>query len=100
MEKKLVDTMNYSTTSSETLAFNKNVVRELLRENNAEILFTKKDGTKRLMKCTLRESEIVQYEKKTERTVKDNDSVLAVWDLEAAAWRTVNISTIETVSTY
>jgi hypothetical protein len=100
MEKKLVDTMNYSITSSETLEFNKTGLRNLLRENNAEILFTKKDGTKRLMKCTLRESEIVQYEKKTERAVKDNDSVLAVWDLEASAWRTVNINTIETVSTY
>jgi hypothetical protein len=100
MEKKLVDMMTYSVTSNETLEFNKTDLRNLLRENNAEILFTKKDGTKRLMKCTLRESEMAQYEKKTDRVVKENDSILSVWDLEASAWRTVNISTIETVSTY
>jgi hypothetical protein len=53
--------MTYSVTLNGTLEFNKTDLRNLLRENNAEILFTKKDGTKRLMKCTLRESEIVQY---------------------------------------
>lgn len=78
----------------------KDSVRELLRNNYVEIIFTKKDGSKRTMKCTLREGEIIPYEKKTERTAKVNDSILAVWDLEAAAWRTVNINTIESVRVY
>lgn len=92
--------MNYENILLETPKFNKADLRDLLRDNNAEILFTKKDGTKRLMKCTLQEDAIVQYEKKTERAVKENDSILAVWDLEASAWRTVNLDTIESVSLY
>ena len=92
--------MNCSTTSTVELLLNKEQARDLLRASNAEIVFTKKDGTKRLMKCTLREGEIVQYEKKTERVVKANDSILPVWDLEAAAWRTINIDTIESVKVY
>lgn len=92
--------MNYENILLETPKFNKTDLRDLLRDNNAEILFTKKDVTKRLMKCTLQEDAIVQYEKKTERAVKENDSILAVWDLEASAWRTVNLDTIESVSLY
>ena len=92
--------MNYSTSSAVSLPLNKDSARELLRTNNAEVVFTKKDGTKRLMKCTLREGEIVPYEKKTERAVKTNDGILSVWDLEAAAWRTINLNTIESVSVY
>lgn len=92
--------MNYETISAENLSLSKEAVRDILRENSAEILFTKKDGTKRLMKCTLQEDQIVMQEKKTERTIKSNDNVLAVWDLEAAGWRTVNLNTIESVKVY
>lgn len=92
--------MNCSTTLTVDLPLTKSTARDLLRTQYAEIQFTKKDGTKRLMKCTLREGEIVQYEKKTERTVKENDSILPVWDLEAAAWRTINLDTIESVKVY
>ena len=92
--------MNCSTTSVVNLPLNKETARELLRTSNAEILFTKKDGTKRLMKCTLREGESTRQEEKTERTVKTNDSILSVWDLEASAWRTINLDTVESVSVY
>ena len=92
--------MNSSNTSAVNLPLTKSEARELLRTQYAEIVFTKKDGSKRLMKCTLRESEIVQYEKKTDRIVKENDSILPVWDLEAAAWRTINLDTIESVQVY
>jgi hypothetical protein len=46
------------------------------------------------MKCTLKPDVIVPYEKKTEKTKEANDALLPVWDLEAAAWRTVNLKTI------
>lgn len=92
--------MNYETISAENLSLSKEAVRDILRENNAEVLFTKKDGTKRLMKCTLQDDAIVPHEKKTERTVKTNDTVISVWDLEASGWRTINLNTIESVKVY
>lgn len=93
--------MNLLTTSEPSPIYKtKSDLRELLQTNYAEILFTKKDGTKRLMKCTLREGDVIHYEKKTERTVKTNEQTIAVWDLEAAGWRTINLDTIESVKVY
>ena len=72
----------------------------LLRERPVEILFTKKDGSDRLMKCTLQEEIAIPYEKKTERTREGKDNILPVWDLEAGAWRSINMDTIEEVVVY
>jgi hypothetical protein len=103
MKKRLVDIMNSLNTSiiiDKNFWQNKSAMNELLREAYAEIQFTKKDGTKRNMKCTLIESEVVAYEKKSERTIKSNDNTLAVWDLDAAGWRSVNLDTIESMEVY
>jgi hypothetical protein len=49
------------------------------------------------MQCTLQEGVVIPHEKKTERTVEPKDNVLPVWDLEANAWRSINIETIQNV---
>lgn len=90
---------NISTTVPNSFG-TKTTIADKLRQHYAEITFTKKDGTDRIMKCTLREGEIVPYEKKTERTREPKDNLLAVWDLEAAAWRSINIDTIKNVEVY
>ena len=69
----------------------------ILREQPAVVTFTKKDGTTRRMHCTLQEGVVVPHEKKTERTKEPKDDILPVWDLEAAAWRSINIETIQNV---
>ena len=51
------------------------------------IYFTKKDGTERKMDCTLKEENIVQYEKKTERVKTLNEETCPVFDLEKNEWR-------------
>jgi hypothetical protein len=79
--------LNYLTVDKEDVSAN-------LRASEATIKFIKKDGTVRAMKCTLKPDVIVPYEKKTEKTKEANDALLPVWDLEAAAWRTVNLKTI------
>lgn len=70
---------------------------EALRNDTIQIKFTKKDGTERVMKCTLQEGVVVPYERKTDRVVERTDNNLAVWDVEAAAWRSVNLDTIKEV---
>lgn len=69
-------------------------IMNVLKSTDAEITFIKKDGTTRVMKCTLRESAITPYEKKTERVRTVNENVLSVWDLEANSWRSINKDTI------
>lgn len=71
------------------------VLTKLLRDHNLTITFTKKDGTERVMRCTLQEGVAVPYEKKTERTRDGNADILPVWDIEANGWRSVTISTIK-----
>ena len=63
------------------------------------ITFTKKDGTERVMKCTLDPKELpeqVVTENKKER--KQSDTSLAVYDLEAKGWRSFIIKSVTKVN--
>jgi hypothetical protein len=61
------------------------------------VTFTKKDGTERKMKCTLKEGVVVPHEKTTERVKEENVETLAVWDMEKSAWRSFRLDTIKTI---
>ena len=58
-----------------------------LKYGPVTVYFTKKDGTERKMDCTLKEENIVQYEKKTERIKTLNEETCPVFDLEKNEWR-------------
>ena len=59
----------------------------LLRSEIVQLTFTKKDGTERIMKCTLAEQKIPaeNVPKGTERA--KSDETVAVFDLENNGWR-------------
>lgn len=80
-----------------SLSNSKQSLSELLRNVVATITFTKKDGTERVMKCTLKNDIAIPHERKTERTKEPKDDLLPVWDIEAAAWRTITVPNILTV---
>lgn len=82
------------TTELDTLLETKGLLRNILLFNEADVTFTKKDGTSRVMRCTLKEGVVVPHERKTERTREAKDNILPVWDLENNAWRSINIDTI------
>lgn len=71
-------------------------IKDLLHTGPCMVQFTKVDGTKRTMKCTLAESLIPPPTgaKKTERTKPVNEDVLAVWDLEKFGWRSFRLDTL------
>lgn len=87
--------MSNSLNISPSKVDNRVTYRDLLLVNDANVTFTKKDGTKRVMRCTLREGVAIPYEKKTDRTKEPVDHILPVWDLDAGAWRSINIDTVE-----
>ena len=95
-----MDLINLESISTTGLNISRAEITTALREQNAEITFTKKDGTDRVMKCTLRSDVAIPYEKKTDRTREGKENILPVWDLEADAWRSVNIETIKEVNYY
>lgn len=66
-----------------------------LRNDICVVTFTKKDGTERVMKCTLISDQIPE-ENKPKGTGKkvQNDNIIAVYDLEADGWRSFKLDTI------
>jgi len=63
-------------------------LKQALLESQCEVVFTKADGSERVMQCTLMDSIVpttVVNPDKPERKV--NPDVQPVWDTEAQAWR-------------
>lgn len=65
------------------------------------VYFTKKDGTNRVMKCTLlpeyiQDNRQLLQEDKPARA--ENPDVMAVWDVEANGWRSFRIDSVTGVS--
>ena len=74
-------------------------LKDVLRDSIVEVAFTKKDGTERKMKCTLKPSLLpVQEEKEQPSTRKVPTDSLAVYDLENNGWRSFRYDSITTIS--
>ena len=74
-------------------------VTEVLRSNEAVVTFTKKDGTERVMRCTLDPQMLPNQqitETKPER--KKSETSVAVFDIEAKAWRSFVLKSVLKVS--
>ena len=72
-----------------------------LRENVMAVYFTKVNGDKREMRCTLMPSLLPPNYMKEETEEKkfhdENKDVLAVWDVMKGGWRSFRIDSIEYV---
>lgn len=67
-----------------------------LKTGEVIVTFTKKDGTERVMKCTLKE-DLVPSSELESKGRKPNLEILSVWDLEKDAWRSFRLDSIKTV---
>ena len=72
-------------------------LKDALHHQTIQVTFTKKDGTERVMKCTLREDILPKVEIKESSTRKTNDANLAVFDVEATGWRSFTVRTVKRV---
>jgi hypothetical protein len=59
----------------------------LLKSEIVELTFTKKDGTERIMVCTLAEQEIPEENLPKGTNRKKSDETVAVFDLHNQDWR-------------
>lgn len=73
----------------------KDALAEMLRGDKLEICFTKKDGTNRIMNCTLQENFLPVFQ--GVETRKENPEVLAVWDIDNSGWRSFRLDSITSV---
>lgn len=70
--------------------FDREDIVEKLKSRICQVTFIKKDGTTRVMNCTLNSSMIPQVkleEDRVRRTKTENPDVLAVYDVESFGWR-------------
>lgn len=69
-------------------------LKSILASEVVSITFTKVDGTKRVMKASLKESVIPVLESKTTRTRTPNPDVISVVDTEIGEWRSIRFDSI------
>lgn len=81
------------------MVWTKKSVFELARKDIIRVVFTKTDGTERVMVCTLMDQFLPAILEDTETMTKDNPNVLSVIDLEARSWRSFRIKSIIRVET-
>jgi len=75
-------------------------LNELLHVDVLTITFTKKDGTERVMHCTLREDllpKIVVKEGEVKKKKKVNEAVMPVYDMDAKAFRSFRFDSIKQI---
>lgn len=65
-------------------------LRELLKTQVIEVHFTKVDGSNRKMFATLLDAYLP--EGGSTKTIKDDDDLITVWDVEVNSWRSFRIS--------
>ena len=117
VEEKVETMTNTETTGtefsvSETVASLKGIptkadLKNLLDQNVVVVDFTKLNGDKRVMTCTLREDmkpPATKTDTMSQKKVREiSDAVVSVWDVNAKGWRSFRydrINTIEIVEEY
>ena len=73
---------------------NKEIIWNKLIEGTVQVTFTKKDGSERVMNCTLHED----YVPEIKGTKAINPNVLAVYDIDAEGWRSFRWDSINEVN--
>lgn len=96
-----------TTKVSETVAALKGIptideLKQLLEQNVVVVDFTKLNGDKRLMSCTLREDmkpHATKEDTMSQKKVRElSEEVVSVWDVNAKGWRSFRYARINAVS--
>ena len=73
-------------------------LKGMLHVGPATVTFTKKDGTQRVMKCTLEASSLPKVELKEDaKPRKESTTSMRVFDLEKNEWRSFTIKSVTKV---
>jgi hypothetical protein len=97
---------NNETTVKETVAALKGIptqedLKKLLEQNVVVVDFTKLNGDKRVMTCTLREDikpRATKADPLSQKKVREvSDAVVSVWDVNAKGWRSFRYERVNAV---
>lgn len=86
------------------MIYKRDTLLEDLRNNIVEVTFTKVNGERRSMRCSLMSEYLPEVhktnpaEQEKEKTFhRENPDVLAVWDVQNGGWRSFRIDSVEYV---
>lgn len=100
------ETVGTESLVSETIANLKGIptkadLKKLLEQNVIVVDFTKLDGDKRVMTCTLREDmkpRATKVDPMSQKKIREiSDAVVSVWDVNAQGWRSFRYDRINSV---
>ena len=80
------------------MELSKSTIMHMLESGIVNVKFTKTDGTEREMKCTLMEHIAKPHVKKTDREKKENDNIIAVWDVDKESWRSFRLDSVISIN--
>ena len=101
-----MDSQTKSSTVADTVASLKGIptktdLKNLLEQNVLVVDFTKLNGDKRVMTCTLREDmkpHATKTDALSQKAVREvSDAVVSVWDVNAKGWRSFRYERINSV---
>ena len=67
-------------------------LKNLLKTNVMNVTFTKVNGERRVLKCTLQEDLLPEYN--GDSTRKKNENVISVWDVDNKDWRSFRFDSV------
>ena len=73
-------------------------MKELLNTGECTVVFTKKDGTQRMMTCTRDLNRIPEESHPKGTGRKESTEALPVWDIRKKAWRSFRADSIKKVT--
>jgi hypothetical protein len=77
-----------------------NWLRGILHINPVTVTFTKKDGTERVMRCTLQPELLPKVElKEGAKPRKESSASIRVFDLDKNEWRSFTVKSIKNIQT-
>jgi hypothetical protein len=74
-------------------------LREILKTELVTVVFTKKDGSKREMHCTMISEYLPVIELNPNIKYGPSPTIVTVWDLEQNAWRSFKFDSILSIET-
>lgn len=77
-----------------------NWLNGILHVNPVTVTFTKKDGTERVMRCTLQPELLPKVElKESAKPRKESNTSMRVFDLDKGEWRSFTIKSVKQIRT-
>lgn len=73
-------------------------IEEIIYDGIVEVKFTKRDGTERIMNCTLNKNVVPPATKdplSQQKVRKLNENVMVVWDVDKNDWRSFRLDQIK-----